>query len=166
MADYEQRLARAKKQSLMQPLFRAARLLTELGLRRKAPREGPHPRPSHMALYPHIELAGTRPSVLAERLGITPQAVAQLVADLETMGFVERVPDPADGRARLVRFTDLGQQDILDGFIAFERVEAEIAARLDEGELATLRDLVLRLEAIADELIRDPDPDPSARDDA
>ncbi|MEN0065402.1 MAG: MarR family winged helix-turn-helix transcriptional regulator [Myxococcota bacterium] len=105
-----------------------------------------------MALYPHIELSGTRPSVLAERLGITPQAVAQLVAELEAMGFVERIKDPDDGRARLVRFTDLGSQDIINGFLAFEVVESEIAERLGHDEFETLRELVARLESIAEAL--------------
>ena len=44
-------------------------------------------------------------SVLAERAAITKQSMAELVAHLERHGYVERVPDPTDRRAKLVRST-------------------------------------------------------------
>ena len=46
-------------------------------------------RPSHTALLPHIDLEGTRLTVLAERLGVSKQATSQLVGDMEEMGMVE-----------------------------------------------------------------------------
>ena len=61
-------------------------------------------RPAHTALFPHIDLSGTRQTALARRMGVSKQAVGQLVSELEQMGALERVPDPSDGRARLVRF--------------------------------------------------------------
>src|ERR671920_964421 len=48
---------------------------------------------------------GTRISELAEQARVTKQSAAFLVEQLEAAGYVERVPDPRDGRARLVRLT-------------------------------------------------------------
>ena len=153
MARFEDQLSEAKARTFLQPLFKSARLLDALGIARKPPREGPPLRPAHRALYPHIAVGdGTRPSELAAALGITPQAIAQLVADLEAMGVVERVPDPDDGRARRVRFTEAGQQDILDGFQILAGIEADVAARMGEADVAELKRLLDRLEEVAVDL--------------
>ena len=72
----------------------------------------PRPRGGAGAARPvlqYLDDAGTRVSVLAERAQITKQSMAELVAHLERHGYVERVPDPADGRAKLVRATDRGR---------------------------------------------------------
>jgi len=68
--------------------------------------------PRHYPVFENINYAGTRLTVLAGRAGITHQAMAQLVRELEERGIVERVPDPSDGRARLVRLTDEGHQRV------------------------------------------------------
>ena len=57
-----------------------------------------------------IDPDGTRLSVLAERAQVAKQTATALVDHLERSGYVERVPDPADGRARLVRLTDRGRE--------------------------------------------------------
>ena len=158
MTRFEERLAAAKSQSLLQKLFRSSRRLKELAVARKQrahPR--PQPRTAHAALYAHIALEGTRPTLLAEKLGITPQAVAQLVGELETMGFVERVPDPADGRARLVRFTRKGRQDLLDGFQIFEGVEADLRRELGDRDFERLHTLLARFESAVDRLVSSDD---------
>lgn len=66
----------------------------------------------HYPVFESIDPAGTRLTVLASRAGITHQAMAQLVCELEERDIVERVPDPSDGRARLVRLTDEGRQRV------------------------------------------------------
>ena len=48
-------------------------------------------------------------SVLADRLDITKQGAAQIVDDMESRGYVERHPDPTDGRARLIHLSARGQ---------------------------------------------------------
>lgn len=68
------------------------------------------------------------------------------------MGLVERVADPTDGRARLIRFTALGQQDILDGFQILAGIEADVAERLGPTDTAELRRLLGRLEEVAVQL--------------
>lgn len=138
----------------MQSLLRSSRLLKALAVARKTrSHSGPQPREAHAALYAHISLAGTRPTVLAEKIGITPQAVAQLVGELVSMGLVERVPDPTDGRARLVRFTRRGRQDILHGFRVFEGLEEDLRQRMGARDVERLRALLQRLELVAEELL-------------
>src|SRR5947209_7292090 len=66
----------------------------------------------HYPLFENIDPDGTRLTVLAARAGITYQAMAQLVVELEERGIVERVPDPSDGRARLVRLTEEGRRRV------------------------------------------------------
>ena len=55
-----------------------------------------------------MEEGGTRSTVLAQRAGVTKQAMSQLVRLMERQGYLEQVPDPADTRAKLVRMTDRG----------------------------------------------------------
>lgn len=67
-------------------------------------------RPAHNAVFQHLDAAGTTVSALAERAEMTKQAMAELVSHLEERGYVDRVPDPNDRRAKLVRPTDRGRE--------------------------------------------------------
>ena len=68
-------------------------------------------RPGHGAVFLHVDRrAGTRLGELARRAGITKQSMMQVVDDLEARGYVRRVPDPADARAKLVRLTAEGRR--------------------------------------------------------
>ncbi len=63
---------------------------------------------AHVGLWRYPGLEGLRPSQLADRRGITKQSVNDLLAHLEQHGYLLRVPDPADGRARVIRLTSMG----------------------------------------------------------
>jgi DNA-binding MarR family transcriptional regulator len=67
-------------------------------------------RPSHGAVFQYLDDTGTTVSVLAERAQMTKQAMAELVQHLETHGYVVRVPDPSDRRAKLVQPTERGRE--------------------------------------------------------
>jgi DNA-binding MarR family transcriptional regulator len=99
----------------------------------------PDVRLAHSALFAHIDPEGTRSSELAERAGMTKQGMGQLVADLEKKGYVERVEDPADGRARLVRLTKNGRRHVRDAGEITGEIEEAYALRLGNGRLETLR---------------------------
>jgi DNA-binding MarR family transcriptional regulator len=62
-------------------------------------------RPKHGAVIANIDPDGTRPSVLAERAGMTRPAMGELIDELEVLGYVARVPDPDDRRAKLIKPT-------------------------------------------------------------
>ena len=135
-------LERRKRSSLLQELFRLARLLDEAAVARVAVAGTPTLRTSHTALLPHLDLEGTRLVDLAARVGVSKQAVGQLVDDLESMGVVERVPDPEDGRARRVRFTRRGVQALLHGLDVLEGLERQLVAAIGRRTVDDLRESV------------------------
>jgi DNA-binding MarR family transcriptional regulator len=65
---------------------------------------------AHVALWRYPGLDGLRPSQLADHVGITKQSVNDLLGHLEGQGYLRRVPDPADGRARVIRLTSKGRR--------------------------------------------------------
>src|SRR5688572_29302147 len=76
--------------------------LNDLVLARLADRGHSAMRPAHAAVFQYIDDTGTTVSLLAERAQMTKQAMAELVHHLETHGYVVRVRDPHDRRAKLV----------------------------------------------------------------
>ncbi len=142
-----------KRQSVGQLLLKAARLLDERALERVNAAGGlsTQLRPAHTRLFPHIAEEGSRPSDIARAVGITKQAVQQLVDDLAGLGVLESVPDPKDGRARLVRFTAEGREAIADGLSVLAEVEDALAREVGKARMkelgAILTDVVAALEA-------------------
>jgi DNA-binding MarR family transcriptional regulator len=143
---YRARLEAAKRESTLQLLFKAARLLDERALERVARQPGrPRLRRAHTSLLPHVDLEGTRITDLAERLGISKQAVSQLVDDLEGMGVMARVPDPEDARARRVVFTELGREALLDGLTVLRSMEQELTQAVGSRNIVQLRRALLAI---------------------
>jgi DNA-binding MarR family transcriptional regulator len=66
--------------------------------------------PAHVGLWRYPGLEGLRPSQLADRVEITKQSVNDLLRHLEQRGYLERLPDSADGRARVIRLTSKGRR--------------------------------------------------------
>jgi len=67
-------------------------------------------RAAHGAVFQYLDDTGTTVSLLAERAQMTKQAMAELVRHLETHGYLIRVPDPNDRRAKLVLPTERGRE--------------------------------------------------------
>jgi MarR family transcriptional regulator, temperature-dependent positive regulator of motility len=105
----------------------------------------PDVRLAHSALFAHIDPEGTRSSELAERAGMTKQGMGQLVACLEKKGYIERVEDPGDGRARVVRLTKKGRRHVRDAREIIGEIEDAYARRLGDGRLETLRAILIDL---------------------
>jgi DNA-binding MarR family transcriptional regulator len=95
--------------------------------------------PSHQVVFASLGRAGTRLTALAERAGMSKQAMGQLVDDLERQGYVERVPDPDDGRAKIVRLTRQGALFMDDAAEVVSDIWQEYAALLGPQELARLQ---------------------------
>src|SRR5512141_2412477 len=64
----------------------------------------------HLQVFGAIDWHGTRLRDLAARANMTPPAMAELVDELQAAGYLERRPDPRDGRAKLVRPTRKGRR--------------------------------------------------------
>ena len=74
----------------------------------------------------------------ARRVGISTQAVGQLVDDLEEMGLVIRSPDPDDRRAKRVCFSEQGRQGLLQGLAVLKEVEAELEDAIGSAKMQQL----------------------------
>jgi DNA-binding MarR family transcriptional regulator len=101
---------------------------------------------AHVHITRHLALEGSRLTELAERAGMTKQAMGDLVDQCEAWGLVTREPDPRDARARLVRFTAAG----LAWLQAFRDAvaQAEEEFRVEVGaEVATVVSLGLEASA-------------------
>ena len=102
---------------------------------------------AHIHITRHLSLAGDRLTDLAEKAGMTKQAMADLVMQCEAWGLVTREIDPHDARARRVRFTDAGLVWLRAFHDAVNQAEAEFREAVGE-DVATV--VALGLEAYAD----------------
>ena len=114
---------------------------------RLAERGHPDIRPPHNNVFQFLDADGTRVSVLAERAAITKQSMAELVAHLERHGYVERVPDPSDRRAKLVRSTTRGSEVYEVAREVVAEMEADWTRRVGAQRMNELRATLEELNA-------------------
>ena len=100
---------------------------------------------SHGCVFGNIAPDGTRLTELAERARMTKQSVGEVTSDLEQRGYVERVPDPSDGRAKIIRLTERGRAAQALGIGLIDEIEQEWAERFGAERVTALREA---LEAI------------------
>jgi DNA-binding MarR family transcriptional regulator len=100
------------------------------------------------ALWDHAE--GVRATDLAARAKITKQSMGALVDALEDNRYIERVVDPDDGRAKLVRLTRRGREACRVGRAAVRRIEHDWSVRIGADRLAALRGTLVDLLASLD----------------
>lgn len=93
---------------------------------------------------------GTRVSDLADQARITKQSAGFLVEQLESAGYVERVPDPSDRRARLVRLTARADEVVAAADAEVHRVLREWEAHVGADRLRQTYETLLDLREIAD----------------
>ena len=139
----------AKRASVGQLLMKCGRLLNELGVEQLRAEMGfDGLRAAHTNLFPHIDMEGTRLTELAKRVGISKQAVGQLVDELEETGALERVPDPRDGRAKLIRFGQKGSEPMLmRGLAVLRALEDDMEAEIGASRMKQLHRALLDVEA-------------------
>jgi DNA-binding MarR family transcriptional regulator len=101
----------------------------------------PDARPGHAALFMHIDRRwGTRLTDLARRARMSKQGMMLLVDDLENRGYVRRVADADDSRAKVVRLTARGRRFVAEARRAVAAVEARARRELGERRYEALRD--------------------------
>lgn len=105
---------------------------------------------AQMKLMQRIGPDGSRLTELAEQAQVTKQTAGFLVDQLEKGGWIERVPDPTDKRARLVRLSAKAEKVIPIADAAVAEVEAEWEAHLGKQRMVRLRDALTRLREITD----------------
>jgi DNA-binding MarR family transcriptional regulator len=132
-------LRRHRETVLLRLVIRAAQIETnELAERLHA---GGHRnvQSSYVGLLANVDTEGTRVVTIARQMGTTRQAVSQLVKAIEAAGFLERTPDPADGRAVLVRHTPAGRALLADALEAMADIEAGYEALIGPGRMRALK---------------------------
>lgn len=105
---------------------------------------------SQARVFQRIDADGSRLTDLAAAAQVTKQTAGFLVDQLAAAGFVERVLDPTDARARLVRITPRGYDAIAVARGVQDEIEAEWSAHLGPREVERLRSSLLRLREITD----------------
>lgn len=96
-------------------------------------------------VFPFVPPEGIAVRELAIRAGVRKQTMAQSVDQLEQAGYLERRPNPRDGRSRLIVLTERGKaaQPLAAG--AGDVIEDRWAQLTSPEEFETLRDLLHRL---------------------
>ena len=105
---------------------------------------------SHGFVFQHL-IDGPLPvGALARRLGVSQQAASKAAAELERLGYLERVACPEDGRAKIIRLTPRGRDAALTGRRIFSEIEAEWAEQIGEDLVRSLREAAERIAELED----------------
>jgi DNA-binding MarR family transcriptional regulator len=99
----------------------------------------------HMAVLQFPGPDGVRPGLLADRAGMSKQAMNQLLRSLEEVGYVARSDHPEEGRARIVHLTRRGRAAYAKAIEILRDIEREWSAELGPRQFAQLKELLLRV---------------------
>jgi DNA-binding MarR family transcriptional regulator len=99
----------------------------------------------HIAVLQFPGPDGVRPGTLAERAGITKQAMNQLLRSLEGLGYIVRSDVPDEGRGRVVRFTKRGHAAYARVYAILHEIEREWSDELGSKDFARLKELLTRI---------------------
>jgi DNA-binding MarR family transcriptional regulator len=126
----ESRPAAPPRLPIGQLLVRATRHFREDLFRRARAAGATDLREAHLQVFGTIDWGGTRLTELAARAQMTRPSMNELVDQLEAAGYLERVPDPTDGRAKLVRLTRRGRRAVTQALRWVREIEAAYAHRV------------------------------------
>jgi len=104
-------------------------------------------RPTHGCVFRFVRGEGMRLTVLAEMAGMTKQSVGEIVDDLVARGYVKRIPDPEDKRAKLICLTERGERAQATGLALFAKVEEQWKERYGDRRITQLRKLLEEIAA-------------------
>ena len=99
----------------------------------------------HMAVLQFPGPDGARPTTLAERAGMSKQAMNQLLRSLESLRYIARSDAPDEGRARIIRFTKRGRAAYAKIHDLLRDIEREWIAELGPKDFAQLKALLCRV---------------------
>lgn len=102
---------------------------------------------THGCVFRYVKEAGLRLTEIAELANMTKQSAGEVVDDLVERGYVERVPDPADRRAKLVCLTQRGREAQAFGFRTFAEIEERWGERYGEKRIGELRSILEEIVA-------------------
>lgn len=99
----------------------------------------------HMAVLQFPGPDGVRPGMLAERAGMSKQAMNQLLRSLDALGYITRSDAPGEGRARIVHLTKRGRAAYAQIHEVLRDIEREWSAELGPKRFTELKELLLRV---------------------
>lgn len=151
IADHARALDEFRRQNLAWLLMRLVRDFQERAQAELGNRDHEGMQMAHATVLVHLPLEGGRLTDLAAAAGVTKQTMGPLVDDMERFGYVQRVPDPDDRRAKLIRFTEAGIALLEDSQAIVARIWNHYAEILGDRRLTALRNsLGALLEGLAE----------------
>lgn len=105
-------------------------------------------RPAHFAVFRHMTPEGSRLTELAGRAQMTKQSVGELVSYLEDRGYLERLPDPSDGRVKIIKLTARGEASRAAASEAFRAIEADWSRHVGAKRIVELRATLAEIAAL------------------
>ncbi len=112
---------------------------------------------AHNDVFATLPLDGARASDMAARAGITRQSMGEIVRDLVGLGLLEMRPDPTDGRAKIVTFSETGLEFTRGGIQHIVDVERRLVEELGAEDYETARRVLEGIVRILDESATPPD---------
>jgi DNA-binding MarR family transcriptional regulator len=113
-------------------------------------------RQAHNDVFATLPLAGARASDMAARAGITRQSMGEIIRELVELGLLEMQPDPTDGRAKVVTFTEAGLELTRGGLEHIIDLEQALADELGAEDYETARRVLEGIVRILGERAADP----------
>jgi DNA-binding MarR family transcriptional regulator len=104
-------------------------------------------KPAHSAVFAQIVPEGSRLTDLARGANMSPQAMGELVDELEQLEYLVRHPDPTDRRAKLIVLTPKGRDCIAAGMATIDGIEQQLTELLGERGHRELRRLLKKVLA-------------------
>lgn len=136
-----------REKLLLRLLFRSTEAMNADMADRIRARGFPMFQPSFTSVLVHIDTEGTRVGVVARRMHVTRQGASQAIAQIEKLGFLQRLPDEEDRRATIVRHTAQGRQILTTAIEVMLEIEAEYRMALGTKGYD---DLIRQLSRLAD----------------
>lgn len=102
----------------------------------------------HDCVFRYLAPDGTRLQELAARSEMAPQSIGWHVDELERLGYVERVPDPSDRRAKLIRPTKRGLAFMAATRQALADIEKQWVNAVGKHTLTQLRDTLAAIRSL------------------
>jgi DNA-binding MarR family transcriptional regulator len=96
-------------------------------------------RPMHLLVIERLFISEARATELAEAIGLTKQATGQILDRMDELGYVQRVPDPSDGRAKVLQLTERGQRAAQTLRLIADENEGKMLAALGQTRYGQLR---------------------------
>jgi DNA-binding MarR family transcriptional regulator len=108
----------------------------------------PEIRAAHSAVFRHLHTDGSRLTDLSAAAGMTKQSMSYLVESLTSSGYLTLLPDPADGRAKLVTLTTKGRRCMNAAIRISHHLESQAIKKLSKTRITELRRTLRDLDAI------------------